>query len=65
MENGSRDQMIWAGAGLVIGAGVGTTLGLIIAGGVGIAFGTTFGAAAGLVAGSAIDAARRRPPPDS
>ena len=55
-----RTRTQWAGAGLVIMAGVGTTLGLILAGGTGIALGAAFGAALGLVLGSAVDTWGRR-----
>ena len=46
---------VWAGAGLVIGTGIGSSFGLIVAGGIGIALGAAFGAAIGLVAGSVVD----------
>lgn len=60
MNDRSDNRMVWAGAGLAIGAGIGTTFGLIIAGGIGIALGATFGAAIGLVIGSAIDANQQK-----
>ncbi len=45
----------WAGAGLVISAGVGATVGVLVAGGAGIALGAAFGGALGLVAGAVVD----------
>ena len=60
MSNGKDNRMVWAGAGLAIGAGIGMTFGLIVAGGIGIALGAAFGAATGLVAGSALDASQRK-----
>lgn len=56
MRDRSNGRMLWAGAGLAIGAGIGMTFGLILAGGIGIALGAAFGAGLGLVAGSALDA---------
>jgi hypothetical protein len=55
MSDPGGNRMLWAGAGLVIGAGIGITFGLIVAGGAGIALGAAFGAAFGLIAGSVLD----------
>jgi len=63
MSARSDGRMMWAGAGLAIGSGIGAVFGLIIAGGVGIALGAAFGAAIGLVVGSAVDAGRRKREP--
>lgn len=52
--------MLWAGAMLVIGGGVGATVGLLVSGGIGIALGGAFGAGIGLVVGASIDSYRQR-----
>lgn len=52
--------MVWAGAGLAIGARIGATFGPIIAGGIGVALGAALGAAIGLVVESACRPEGRR-----
>lgn len=48
--------MVWPGAGLVIGSGIGIAFGVIFAGGTGVALGAAFGGGIGLVVGSLVDA---------
>jgi len=54
----SRKTMYYAGAGLVVGAGVGMIFGLLLF--ENLALGCAIGAALGLVMGAAIDAHERR-----
>ena len=50
-----RSRTSWAGAGMVLMAGIGTVVGLLVAGGDGIALGSGIGAAVGLLLGAVAD----------
>ena len=54
-KSAPKTRASWAGTGLVLLAGVGTTIGLLVGGGAGIALGAAFGAAVGLVLGAVVD----------